>query len=186
MITEISPSPAPDHPPPRPVPLSTLVLPARALDSGKSHHAKEPGTVAFHPHEAFGLFSGQLSQRIWALPVSSVCPVPHPAPLHLHPCPADQDEDWCLGEQRKDKSFQQNAGRSRGAWRPGCQDPVFSPPSVSLCFQREERERKEREREKRERENTKESLPLTPLATLALKAVSANMKIQFASLIRKV
>ena len=157
MITEISPSPAPDHPPPRPVPLSTLVLPARALDSGKSHHAKEPGTVAFHPHEAFGLFSGQLSQRIWALPVSSLFPVPHPAPLHLHPCPADQDEDWCLGEQRKDKSFQQNAGRLQGCLEARLPRSCLLPSlRVPVLSEGREREKRERKREKREREHERE------------------------------
>ena len=72
---------------------------------------------------------------------------------------------------------------------PGsCLLPAPRVPVISEGREREKRERQKREREKREREreHERDPSPLTPLATLVLKAVSANMKIQFASLIRKV
>lgn len=116
----------------------------------------------------------------------SLFPEPRPAPLHLHPCPTNRDGGWCLWDQRKEKSFQQNTGRLQGTLEAtGCQDlvcPPHPPRPIPLYFQREERERKEG----RERTRERFSSCFAQLPTLWVKALSANMKIQFGSLIRKV
>lgn len=90
-----------------------------------------------------------------------------------------------MGPKKRKKlstEHRQAPGDLRGYRLPRSRLPAPPPRPIPLYFQREERERKEG----RERTRERFSSCFAQLPTLWVKALSANMKIQFGSLIRKV